>query len=188
MSKSMAVPVTQLAESFSNPIDERKVHRYIARLVRGDAPPPIHVYRRVFDESDEGRVAFLDGHEGVPGEPIYYVTDGHHRALAALHLGHATIHAIVEPSRTAAPRLLRVPRLSDVQLGALQVYIFDPAHEEDAFPGHLEGNTLVVPAADFERARELLIEAANSADASADRYFTNALTAIVSKLSREAQR
>lgn len=112
MSKPMAIPVTQLAESFSNPIDERKVHRYVARLVRGDAPPPIHVYRRVFDESDEGRVAFLDGHEGVPGEPIYYVTDGYHRAL----------------------------------------------------------------------------EAANSADASKDRYFTNALTAIVSKLSREAQR
>lgn len=59
---------------------------------------------------------------------------------------------------------MKLTRLGDVQIGALQIYIFDPVHAEmgDVFPGRLEGRTLHVD--DPEEAWRLLTEAANSAD------------------------
>lgn len=56
----------------------------------------------------------------------------------------------------------RVTRLGDVQLSALEIYIFDPAHDETPFPGHMEGSTLVVD--DVDAAAALLTEASNCAD------------------------
>lgn len=88
------------------------------------------------------------------------------------------------PKHHIATAEYRVTGLTDTQLGALEVYIFDPAHAEvgDVFPGFVKGRTLHVEKEMLERARELLIEGANSADASGDKYFTNALSAVVSKL------
>lgn len=60
--------------------------------------------------------------------------------------------------------MIALTRLGDVQLGALQIYIFDPIHAEngDVFPGYLDGTTLHVE--DADEASRLLTEAANSAD------------------------
>jgi len=58
---------------------------------------------------------------------------------------------------------VRIPRLSDLAIGALQIYIFDPAHDETPFPGSLDGATLTVT--DCDASCALLCDASNSADA-----------------------
>jgi len=80
---------------------------------------------------------------------------------------------------THAPITLRVGRN---QLCGLEIYIFDPAHDEDEFPGTLAGFVLTVT--DRDRACELLIDAANSADDDKDAPVRDALTTLCARLRR----
>ena len=79
-------------------------------------------------------------------------------------------------------------RLGDVQRGALQVYVFDPAHDGDAgdeagvFPGAWDGRSVTIDRANVGAAADWLTEAANSADASGDRQFREALTALAKRV------
>lgn len=58
--------------------------------------------------------------------------------------------------------MILLPRLGPLQIDALWMYVFEDIHDEDDFPGWLVGRTLYVT--DRERARDLLADAANSAD------------------------
>ncbi len=78
-----------------------------------------------------------------------------------------------------APITLRVGSL---QLCGLEIYIFDPCHDEDAFPGSLAGFVLTVT--DRDRACELLADAANSADDDKDAPVRDALTTLCARLRR----
>ncbi len=80
---------------------------------------------------------------------------------------------------THAPITLRVGSL---QLCGLEIYIFDPCHDEDAFPGSLAGFVLTVT--DRDRACELLMDAANSADDDKDAPVRDALTTLCARLRR----
>ena len=80
---------------------------------------------------------------------------------------------------TNAPITLRVGR---TQLCGLEIYIFDPAHDEDAFPGSLAGFVLTIT--DRERACSLLTDAANSADDDRDPAVRDALTTLCARLRR----
>lgn len=84
-------------------------------------------------------------------------------------------------------------RIGPVQAGALEVYIFDPAHAEDAFPGDLMPNdgtarpksyTFIVYGTGIERAWSLLHEAANSADDDGDVEYRDALTTLARRVSK----
>lgn len=55
-------------------------------------------------------------------------------------------------------------KVGDLQAGALQVYVFDPAHEEEPFPGTLAGKVLTVDDGKVYEALDLLSHAQNSAD------------------------
>jgi hypothetical protein len=80
---------------------------------------------------------------------------------------------------THAPITLRVGR---TQLCGLEIYIFDPCHDDDGFPGTLAGFVLTVT--DCERACELLTDAANSADDDKDAPVRDALTTLCARLRR----
>ena len=94
--------------------------------------------------------------------------------------------------------MVALARLGDVQLGALQIYIFDPIHAEngDVFPGHLDGTTLHVE--DPDEASRLLTEAANCADPEGregdpecdrlDRAFRDALSGLSLRVLRAARK
>lgn len=73
-------------------------------------------------------------------------------------------------------------RVGAIQLCGLEIYIFDPAHDEDEFPGTLAGFVLTVT--DRERACELLTDAANSADDDRDPAVRDALTTLCARLRR----
>lgn len=79
-------------------------------------------------------------------------------------------------------------RVGATQAAALDVYVLDPAHDIDpesrAFA--LDGSTLRVDldALDLDAAAAYLIDAANSADASNDREFRDALHALAVRLRR----
>jgi hypothetical protein len=73
------------------------------------------------------------------------------------------------------------PRLTDVEHGALEIYIFDPAHDEEPFPGAIVGKVLRLD--DPEACANLLTEAANSAD-NDDAIMRNALTRLASEARR----
>lgn len=87
---------------------------------------------------------------------------------------------------------MKLSRLGDVQIGALQIYVLDPIHAEngDVFPGRLDGTALHVD--DPEEACRLLTEAANCADPEGrerdpecdrpDRTFRDALTGLVGRI------
>ena len=77
-----------------------------------------------------------------------------------------------------APITLRVGRN---QLCGLEIYIFDPCHDEDNFPGSLAGFVLTVT--DRERTCDLLTDAANSAD-DGDAAVRDALTTLCARLRR----
>ena len=118
------------------------------------------------------------------------------RYQAALHAGYPPAAPAVRvpspkpavriPSPKPAPiaQLVKLDRLSEEQLSALGVYVFDPAHNGDdgslPFPGRMEGKTLVVD--DVSDGIEWLIEAANSADADADVVLRSALETITERL------
>lgn len=80
---------------------------------------------------------------------------------------------------THSPIILRVGRFG---LAGLEIYIFDPCHDEDAFPGSLAGFVLTVT--DRERACSLLTDAANSADDDRDPAVRDALTTLCARLRR----
>lgn len=75
------------------------------------------------------------------------------------------------------------------QLSALQVYVFDPAHDEceDLRPlgFSVRGSTFEVH--DADRARYVLTEASNSADCDKDRVLRDALAALSRRVARGAK-
>ena len=76
--------------------------------------------------------------------------------------------------------------MSPVRLGALQVtglviYVLDDAHEQD-HSMRLDGAWLHV--SDVARARDVLTDAANSADVDGDRPVCAALTSLCSRLAK----
>lgn len=76
--------------------------------------------------------------------------------------------------------------LGAAQRAAVEIYLLDPTHDgEDAFPGLLDGNTLIVEDDDKSRAFALLIEAGNSADCDGDRQLRDALGRISGRLMSE---
>lgn len=75
-------------------------------------------------------------------------------------------------------------RLGPAQLAALEIYVTDPAHDGDGFPGRVVGGRLEVW--DTEGAFALLTEAANSADADNDRTLCRALSSLASRVLRAA--
>lgn len=77
-------------------------------------------------------------------------------------------------------------RVTEFQAQALGIYIFDPAHHEDEFPGTLTGNRLVIT--DVERARELLTQAANSAGNDRDARMEVAILAVCRRIPCSAYR
>ena len=58
--------------------------------------------------------------------------------------------------------------IGDTQHGALVVYVFDACDDGEEFPGQLEENHLVVARGQEERAWRMLVDGANSADATAE--------------------
>jgi hypothetical protein len=76
-------------------------------------------------------------------------------------------------------------KLSPAQRAAVEIYVTDPAHEEDYPEATLRGSMLFLDAS-IERAAEILIEAANSADVgdgeTADRGARTALENVYAKL------
>lgn len=78
-----------------------------------------------------------------------------------------------------------VLKLSPVQRDAVEIYVTDPAHQEDYSEATLRGSVLVIDAS-VDRAAEILIEAANSADVgdgeTADRGARKALENVHAKL------
>jgi hypothetical protein len=83
------------------------------------------------------------------------------------------------------------------QASALEVYVFDVAHEGDEerfVPGRLEGAKLIVPTAELERAYRGIVDAANACDDVAEgiapgepaegRADRDALTALASRVLR----
>jgi hypothetical protein len=75
---------------------------------------------------------------------------------------------------------ITINRLGDVQLGALDIYIFDACHEEDEFPGRVDSARLVV--SDRSRAYDLLMDAVNSANEDNDPEMRDALARIASRV------
>lgn len=78
------------------------------------------------------------------------------------------------------------------QVTALQIYVFDVAHDEDEFPGILDGTTLAIDDPAVERAIQLLIDAANSAGdyesaEGRDRALESALLALVTRVHEAAK-
>jgi hypothetical protein len=78
-------------------------------------------------------------------------------------------------------------RVGTLQANALEVYIFDPAHEEDPFPGTFEGGVLTVDDAKIYVALDLLTHAQNSADEDKDRPFREALSRVWWRIARELE-
>jgi hypothetical protein len=72
--------------------------------------------------------------------------------------------------------------MGDVQMSALEIYVFDPAHDEDPFPGEMMGRTLLVKAEDVDAAAMWLVDAANSADDDGDTELRAALSHIKDRL------
>lgn len=73
-------------------------------------------------------------------------------------------------------------RLGDFQICGLEIYIFDPAHDETPFPGEMAGGVLTVT--DLDRAWELLVDASNSADDDKDAPVRDALQRLASRVLR----
>lgn len=78
--------------------------------------------------------------------------------------------------------MIRVARIGDVQMSALEIYAFDPAHDEDPFPGEMAGRTLLVKAEDVDAAAMWLVDAANSADDDGDAELCAALIRVKDRL------
>jgi hypothetical protein len=74
-----------IISAYSNPVNLDMVEEY-ARRMEFSEPPPISGYPGLIDVSDIGK-EFLTGEKIIlehAGEPCWYVTDGHHRSLAAI--------------------------------------------------------------------------------------------------------
>lgn len=96
---AIEIPLDRAAFAFMNPISVAKVDKYRGYLRKGRKAPPVKAYRRIVDANDveRGDLEFLSGRaadESDIGQPVFYISDGYHRALAALQEGHRTIAAI----------------------------------------------------------------------------------------------
>ena len=95
------VSVDRVISSFSNPIDLEKLDVYTKMLKYNGHPPAIAGYPAFIDEGDVGDY-FMTGEsitEDHIGEMAFYVTDGHHRVLAAIEAGKECL--LAEPDRSA---------------------------------------------------------------------------------------
>lgn len=84
----MIVRPDQLVSAFINEVNWNLVEEYAA-MRDGSDPPPIKGYMRTLDFSDAGS-CFMDGREITEehiGLQVWCVTDGHHRAHAAILRG-----------------------------------------------------------------------------------------------------
>ena len=80
-----AIDPRKIISGFANPIDPEKLDTY-TRMLKYSSPPPIHGWPSIIDDGDVGGY-FLSGEEIAEkhiGQWVWYVSDGHHRACAAL--------------------------------------------------------------------------------------------------------
>lgn len=97
----------RIISAFSNPIDQDKVERY-ADLIRHSEDilpwciPAISGYPGIISQDDvDNGMIFLDGNEVTEfeiGQCVWYVTDGHHRSLAAIETGLPTLCTTMDES------------------------------------------------------------------------------------------
>lgn len=80
--------------------------------------------------------------------------------------------------------MISVTRIGEIQMSALEIYVFDPAHDENPFPGEMAGRTLLVRAEDVDAAALWLVDAANDADLDDDAELRDALVHIKDRLRR----
>lgn len=90
----------------------------------------------------------------------------------------------------AESRVSLTVKLSPAQQSAVEIYVTDPAHAEDYPDVSLRGSVLTIEGS-FDRAGEILIEAANSADVgdgtTPDRGSRKALENVYEKLKKQQQ-
>lgn len=92
------VPLSQLASPFMNPVSDARVEELAELTDAGYELPPVVVNGP--DEVEETdypheKYPFLDGHEPVVGEEVWWLHDGHHRATLALQRGEKFIDAAI---------------------------------------------------------------------------------------------
>lgn len=75
---------------------------------------------------------------------------------------------------------IEVNRLGAAQVAALQIYVFDVAHEP--YPGRLDGSRVLTETDRLEEAEALLTDAINSAAEDGDAQLRDALTAILKRI------
>lgn len=105
------VPTTirsnRIISAFCNPIDKYKVENYTERMLHQDgylpdAIPAIMGYPDIVDqETIDKNLCFLNGDEVTDehiGQMIWYVTDGHHRSIAANDAELPFLNVEVDPS------------------------------------------------------------------------------------------
>lgn len=80
----------RIISAFQNEIDESKIEEYtnvMRREMLSHDFPPINGYPSIIDEDDIGML-FLNGEEvdkSHIGTLVWYVTNGHHRAISAIN-------------------------------------------------------------------------------------------------------
>jgi len=90
----------RIISAFENVIDSQKVEEFKDAMICGEQFPPITGYPDVIDEDDVGKV-FMDGSEVVKsdvGQSVWYVTDGHHRTIAAIEAGICRLNVMMDMS------------------------------------------------------------------------------------------
>lgn len=94
--------------------------------------------------------------------------------------------AMIASPENETKHRLDTAKLTKREQSALEIYVFDPAHEAEPFPGAIVGGYLEVHTVDgsYAYAREWLTEAANSADESKDGASCRVLTALATRLPR----
>ena len=101
----------------SNPIDPEKVYAYARMLEYNGTPPAIMGYPSYIDEGDVDGY-FMNGEqitEDHVGMAIFYVTDGHHRVLAAFEAGVEIAYTI--PDRSAFTNAMELKEFDFVSAG-----------------------------------------------------------------------
>lgn len=77
-------------------------------------------------------------------------------------------------------------RIGQIQQAALEIYVFDVAHEDDEdrkIHGRIEHGKLVITS-DLDGAHRALVDAANSCDDDGDHELRDALTTLASRVIR----
>ncbi len=126
-----------------------------------------------------------DGDDGITLEQLEERVHGWAVEADLAEARQVLANAEPKPEVTCTFRL-EAPKLSKRERSALEIYVFDPAHEAEPFPGAIEDGALVAHdyGAGFAPARQWLTEAANSADAAGDALLRDALTSLASRLPR----